>query len=204
MTIERGAPWGEAMPLPAGAPTVGDDAGLRAVVESARRRGAEPPTVGLLGGDLCRTLGGSGSSERMRSEHAMTFPVDVVRVVLDGRDEHWFVAHLVARRRAWWGWACVGMNAQWLGDWDLGPRSHPDDGLVDVTLGDLPLGDRWAARTRVRSGTHLPHPALRTERARSTEVVFPRPLTVRLDGVAVGRARTVALTVEPDAIRVVI
>jgi hypothetical protein len=27
------------------------------------------------------------------------------------------------------------MNAQWLGSWDLGPRSHPNDGLTDVTDG---------------------------------------------------------------------
>ena len=38
------------------------------------------------------------------------------------------------------------MNAQWLGDWDLGPRSHPNDGLLDVTDGTLPFGDRWKAR----------------------------------------------------------
>lgn len=204
MTIERGAAWGRAAPLPDGAPTVAADADLRALVEDARRRGADPPTVGLLGGDLCRTLGGTGSVERLRSPDAMALPVDVVRVEVDGRPPHWFVAHLVARRRLWWGWACVAMNAQWLGDRDLGPRSHPGDGLVDVTSGDLPLGDRWTARTRVRTGTHLPHPALRVQRAGDVEVRFPRPLVVRLDGDAVGTARSVRLVVEPDALTVVI
>ncbi len=204
MTIERGAPWGEAAPLPAGAPTVTDDAALRELVEAARRGGTPPPTVGLLGGDLCRTLGGTGSVERLRSGQATTVPVDVVRVVLDDDHEHWFVAHLVARRRAWWGWACVAMNAQWLGPWDLGPRSHPNDGLVDVTSGDLPLGDRWTARARLPAGAHLPHPALHTDRVRHAELTFPRPLEVRLDGSPVGRSRTAALTVEPDSLHVVV
>lgn len=204
MTIERGAPWGEAAPLPDDAPTVADDAALRRLVEAARRSGEDPPVVGLLGGDLCRTLGGTGSAERLRSAEAMTLPIDVVRVVLDEVDEHWFVAHLVARRPAWWGWACVAMNAQWLGRWDLGPRSHPDDGLVDITSGDLPVDDRWKARARLPTGTHLPHPALETERRPSARLTFPRPLVVRLDGTPVGRARAADLTVEPDALRVVV
>ncbi len=32
------------------------------------------------------------------------------------------------------------MNAQWLGSWDLGPRSHPNDGLLDLTDGDPAAG----------------------------------------------------------------
>ena len=204
MTVRRGATWGSAAPLPPGAPVVRTDAELRTLVERARRAGEPPPTVGLLGGDLCRTVGGTGSTERLRSDAATTLPVDVVRVVLDDEREHWFVAHLGARARGRWGWSCVAMNAQWLGDWDLGPRSHPGDGLVDITSGALPLGDRWEARRRMPSGTHLPHPALQTERCSATTLEFPVSRTVHLDRVAVGRARVAVLEVEADAVLVVV
>jgi diacylglycerol kinase family enzyme len=161
------------------------------------------PVLGLLGGDLCRTLGGLGDEARLRSEEAMTFPVDLGSVLVDGR-LHWFVAHLIARRSWWHGRAVAVMNAQWLGDWDLGPRSHPNDGLLDATDGTLPLGDRLAARRRVRTGTHLPHPALRTTRAAAMAYDLDPALEVRLDGESVGRAHHLAVRVEPDVLTVVV
>ena len=91
-------------------------------MESCRRAGQTLPTLGLLGGDLCRTLGGPGDEARLRSDDAMTFQVDVGAALLDGR-LHWFVAHLIARRSWWRGRLVAVMNAEWLGAWDLGPRS---------------------------------------------------------------------------------
>ena len=204
MTIERGRSWGRQRPLAADAPVVADDAALRHHVEISRRAGERPPAVGLIGGDLCRTLGGLGDVDRLRSAAATTFTVDVVRAVVDERRELWFAAHLVGRRPLWWGWAVVAMNAQWCGEWDLGPRSHPGDGLLDLTSGSLPLGDRLEARRRARSGSHLPHPALRTSRVSSIELALPRALTLRLDGVVEGRARHLFVAVEPDALEVTV
>ena len=136
MAIRRGEPWATNGPLAAHAPVVSDDAALRAHVEQARRRGAMPGEIGLLGGDLCATLGGPGRRERLTSDEAVRAPIDVVRVEFAG-ETYWFVAHLVAHRRAWRGDAAVAMNAEWLGSWKLGPRAHPNDGLVDVTSGRL-------------------------------------------------------------------
>src|SRR5690606_11974114 len=56
--------------------------------------------LGLVGGDLCRTLGGRGDVDRVRSDAGMRLPTDLGAVLLDGV-QHWFVAHLVARR-SWW------------------------------------------------------------------------------------------------------
>lgn len=203
MTIHKGEAWGAPGPLPADGVVVRSDAEARAVVTEARRTGRPVPVLGLLGGDLCRTLGGLGDEARLRSPDAMTFPVDLGSVLVDGR-LHWFVAHLIARRAWWRGRAVAVMNAQWLGDWDLGPRSHPNDGLLDATDGRLPLGDRLAARRRVRTGTHLPHPALRTTRAAAMSFDLDPALEVRLDGEPVGRARHLAVRVEPDALTVVV
>ena len=96
------------------------------------------------------------------------------------------------------------MNAEWLGDLDLGPRAHPGDGLLDVTEGSLALRDRLAARRRARTGSHLPHPGLRTSRSTRAELSFPDGVPVHLDGVAVGRRRRCSLHVEPDALTVVV
>lgn len=203
MTIEKGRPWGSPGPLPADGVVVHSDAEARRVVTDALLANQPVPTLGLLGGDLCRTLGGRGDAARMRSGEAMTFPVDLGRVLIDGR-RHWFVAHLIARRSWWRGRAVAVMNAQWLGDWDLAPRSHPNDGLLDATDGSLPLRDRLAARRRVRTGSHLPHPALRTTRAAAMTFDLDPPLGVELDGEAIGDARHLVIQVLPDALRVVV
>lgn len=206
MTIERGRPWGRPGALPAGSPVITHDAALRELVETAHDQGSlgSIGPVGLVGGDLCRTLGGTGNENRLASEEAWTFPVDLVRVRLDDAPARWCVAHCVVRGPGWTGQVYVAMNAQWLGRWDLGPRSHPNDGLLDVTEGRLPIGDRWEAARRVRTGSHLPHPDLRTRRVATDEVAFPRPRPVRLDGVRVGRARRLRLEVVRDALEVVV
>ena len=203
MTIAKGRPWGAPGALPADGVVVHTDAEARHVVESARRAGTEIPVLGLLGGDLCKTLGGLGSEARLRSDEAMTFPVDVGRLELDG-SPHWFVAHAIARGPLWLGRAVAVMNAEWLGEWDLGPKAHPDDALLDVTDGTLPLGDLLKARKRVRLGTHLPHPALQTSRVAQLDLTLDRARTIRLDGERIGRSRRLQIEVEPDALHVVV
>jgi hypothetical protein len=202
--ISKGSAYGAPGPLPAGAVVVRSDADAREALEEARRERQPPPALGLLGGDLCRTLGGhgDGGEERLRSEGGVCFPVDLGEVLLDGR-LHLFVAHLVARSPLWTR-VFVAMNAQWLGQWNLGPRAHPGDGLVDTYDASLSLGQLPAVRGRLHHGAHLPHPGIRERRAAAVQVELERPLPVRLDGTAVGRARTLAVRVEPDALTVVI
>ena len=84
------------------------------IVTAARRAGEPIPPLGLLGGDLCRTLGGTGDEARLRSDAAVQLPVDLGAVLVDGR-LHWFVAHLVARHGWWRGRVVAAMNAQFLG-----------------------------------------------------------------------------------------
>ena len=202
MPIAKGAPWGEAGPLPEGGVVVRSDAEARTVVEEARSAGQPVPPLGLLGGDLCRTLGGIGDEDRLRSPDAMRFPVDLGEVLLDGR-LHFFVAHLVARTRGW-GQALVAMNAQFLGPWIVGVRAHPNDGLLDVYQARLSLADRLKVRGRLSHGAHLPHPGIEERRTGAMQVELARPLPVRLDGESFGEARNVSLRVVPDAITVVV
>jgi len=206
VTIKKGQSWGHPGSLPDGGVVVRSDADARAALEDARRRGDPYPPLGLLGGDLCRTLGGTGDEARLHSVHATTFTVDLGQVLLDG-SLHLFVAHLVARTRLWTR-AYVVMNAQWCsgrhGPWNLGPRAHPGDGLLDAYDVHLRVGDLLRVRPRLHHGAHLPHPGIKERRAAAVQVELDRPLPVRLDGIPVGRARSLSVRVEPDALTVVV
>ncbi len=124
-------------------------------------------------------------------------------MLVDGR-LHWFVAHLVARRSWWRGRVVAAMNAQHLGEWDVAPRGHPNDGKLDVLDADLPLGQRWQVRSRLRLGTHVPHPGIEERHVAALQVDLVPGSRVWLDGEVVGPARSLSLRVEPDALRCVV
>jgi hypothetical protein len=205
VTIRKGEAWGETGALPAGGVVVRSDAEARAVVTAARRAGEPVPPLGLLGGDLCRTLGGRGDEARLRSDDAVRVPVDLGEVLIDGR-RHWFVAHLVARRGWWRGRIVAAMNAEFLGDWDVAPRAHPGDGVLDVldVGAGMSLGDRWRARSRLATGGHLPHPAIAVSRRQAVQIDLDSPTPVWLDGERVADARTLSIRVASDALRCVV
>lgn len=202
MPVERGQAWGAPGALPAGGVVVHSDAEAREVLEAARREKRPYPVLGLLGGDLCRTLGGRGDEGRLRSSDAMTFPVDLGEAMVDGR-LHLFVAHLVARNRTWTR-VFAACNAEFVGPWDAAPRSHPNDGLLDCYDCRVPLADIWKVRNRLRLGAHLPHPGIKEQRAPAVQVDLGKPLGIWVDGTPIGPGREVWVRVEPDALRVVV
>ena len=203
MTIKKGSPYGQpGVALPADGVVVRSDGEAREVLERARREGRDYPALGVLGGDLCRTLAGPGEERRLRSNDAVTFSVDLGEVLVDGR-MHLFVAHAIARNR-WWTRALVAMNAQWLGTWNLGPRGHPNDGLLDVYDARLRLGDLRKVRARLPAGAHLPHPRIAERRTRAVQVELDRAFPVYLDGVLVDEGSVLSMRVEPDALTVVV
>ena len=120
--------------------------------------------------------------------------------LLDGR-LHVFVAHLVARTRGW-SHVVAAMNAQFVGPWVLGPRAHPNDGLLDVYQADLSLPDRLKVRARVRHGAHLPHPRIKERRTAAMQIELEHPRPVYLDGERLDEGRNLFLRVEPDALTV--
>ena len=122
---------------------------------------------------------------------------------------HWWTAgstgswpHLVARRSWWRGRLLVAANASFLGRWNAAPRSHPGDGRLDVFDADPPLTVRLAARRRLPSGTHVPHPQITQRRITASQYDLDRGLDIYLDGVRLGRARTLSLRVEAGALEV--
>jgi diacylglycerol kinase family enzyme len=96
------------------------------------------------------------------------------------------------------------MNAQFLGRWDVAPRSHPADGRFDVLDADPGFGDRWKARSRLPQGLHVPHPDIAERRTAAEQIHLEPPLRAWLDGVVMGLVRDVVVRVEPDAVVVVV
>lgn len=204
MTIRKGEPWGTPGELPPEGVVARSDSEARAAVTRARRTDAELPVLGLLGGDLCRAVGGTGDEARLRSG-GTEVPVDLGAVLIDGR-LHWFVAHLLARKSWWRGQVVAVMNAQHLGAWDVAPRGHPNDGRLDVVQvkGTFGIGDRWKARRRLPTGSHVPHPEITERHVSAVQLDLEPGTRVWLDGELIGPARQLAIRVEPDALRCVV
>ena len=202
MTIRKGEPWGEAAQSPVDVRVVPTDRDARDWVLTQQGRHQTVLPVGLGGGDLARTLGGAtpGRFPGM----VMKAPIDLLRVQTDDGRSTVAVAHVVARRSWWRGEVLFAMNAQFLGEYDIAPRSHPNDGKVDTLLVAAAMSwrDRVQAKGRARTGTHVPHPQVTMRQATSAAFEFQRPLVVWVDGVRWGTASGLAITVEPDALTV--
>ena len=205
MPIAKGEDWGEPGRLPDGAPIFSADGQVSRAVEMARGHGIEQPTFGLTGGDLWRTLGAPpGGVDRLRNGPATRVVVDVGWMVFDDREiEHAFVAHCVARTRLW-GEALAVMNAEWLKQWDVAPKSHPGDGWLDVTDANLSWSERHKVRKRLPTGTHLPHPGLTISRVRQAEFEFEHRRRLYLDGAPFPRIRRLKFRLQPASLTVLV
>ena len=206
MTIGKGTPWGRPVDPPADLVVVDTDAELAARLDARRRDPAAPP-VAARAGDLAHTVGVARIAGRPTLNE---LPIDLFELRIGDLDGELRTvvgcAHAVMRspasRGGWWrGPVVVVMNAEFIGDWDVAPRGHPNDGRVEVFELDASLAvrQRLAARRRVRTATHVPHPLITTRTVRRASWSFEAPMAVVVDGVGVGTARRVELEVIADA-----
>lgn len=201
MTIRRGEAWGEPVVLSPEVPIVDSDARFGALATAARVAGTAIPEIALRSGDLARTLGGGAADRVVVGATVVRAPIDLLRIRDDGGRTIWCAAHLVARRSWWHGRVVVVANAQYLDGRDVAPRSHPNDGRLDVldVRPTMSVRDRLRARRRSATGTHVPHPDLLVHQSPAVRLEFDRPMTVWVDGVRWGTTRAVEVEVEPDA-----
>jgi hypothetical protein len=204
MTIKPGQAWGRPVPRPPDLVVVNSDVELARAISHER---ASP--IGVGGGDLARTLGVTSASPGALATRAMVneYLIDLIEVRLDGAEEPIVAcAHVVARSP--WGsghWLrgriLVVMNAEFIGEWDIAPRGHPNDGRVEVVDVDASMSarERLAARRRLPTGTHVPHPCIATRSVRTGSWQFGRPLDVVVDGRRVARASRLSIDVLADA-----
>lgn len=204
MTLSPGQSWGSVGLLPVDAPVVSTDADLAALV--GETNGDESPlVVGLAAGDLCMSLGGRGDVATRRGSEVTLLPIDIGQASCDDDPRpRLFAAHLVARGSMWAGPGAVVMNAERLGQWLPAPRAHPGDGRLDVVEGRLGVRERFLARSRVRTGDHVPHPELTVRRVPALTLAFAKPRRVLLDGNHVGHHRRLEIQLLPNAVVVAV
>lgn len=191
MTIRKGESWGSEVERPAGLSVAHSDA------ELARWIAADPGgEYAVDAGDLHRTVGAPGNSGA--TMHRL--PIDVLAVEVD-RQHHVAVAHVVLRRRWWRGRVVFVCNVGHVGTWNVAPRAHPNDGRFDVVeiASSMRIRERWEARRRLPTGTHVPHPAISMRTANEWSWSDPDGARVWVDGVDTGSATAVTVRVRPDA-----
>ena len=203
MTIRRGEDWGVSGELADDALVASSDAELARLLLAGGVLSGRHPEAGLIAGDLARTVGADGRSPDVRGPNRTRLPIDV-GVVSVGDDVMIFVAHVVIRNFAWTGRTTAIMNAAFRGSWNVSPRSHPNDGKLDVLVAELSFADRLKARTRLPGGTHLPHPDISVRRASDGSTPSGGREIVLVDGVRWDVAGEIEYRVIPDAATIVI
>ena len=197
MGVNRNEDWGALGMVPEDAQIAASNADLLKLLGDLN----SASVVILTGGDLCRTLGGRGRA--CPGGEATLVDIDVGEALVDGR-LHRFVSHFVVRPSRhpgrWW----VAANAAHRGRWNLAPRAHPGDGLLDVLDASLSWAEVPAAWRRLGLGVHVPHPGIREERTTATQVSFDRSARAWLDGRPIGGVDRLSLRVQPGALRVAI
>ena len=198
MGIAPGEEWGEACSSAPDLIVEGDDTDLASAVHDAPI-GVLVRFVHSAASDLARALGLRAGAEPRGVALAMDaldvgdgsiavnavvlgIPPDrlgardrarPVTLSLDGRDADAAVTRATT---------VVVATGQWLRGADLMPRGHPGDGKAEVQAYALRPGERRAMRSRLPSGTHVPHPRIVTRTARRVTVRTPRPWSLEIDG----------------------
>lgn len=198
--IDRFADWGENGALPEDGIVATTDRAAALVIANAHDG---IPAIGLIAGDLRRTLGGRRGRGQLRQPDATRAVVDYGLVRFDDQELP-FVAHVVARRSLLRGRLIAVMNAAFVGSWNVAPRAHPGDGMFDVVDSALSLTDRLKARRRLPAGTHVPHPGIHQKRGTSFDFTLESPLDLWVDGRKIARVGEFSVVLVPEAVPVVV
>jgi hypothetical protein len=100
--------------------------------------------------------------------------------------------------------AVVVATGEFLRGADLTPRGHPGDGRAEVQVYALRPGERAGMRARLPTGSHVPHPRIRTAAGRRVTVRARRPMAVELDGEPAPAAVATTVEVLPEAFSVLV
>ena len=216
--IRPGEPWGKPAEAGPDLTITGSDADLAAAV--AQNPGRLIRYSAESGSDLARAIGTDRGADG-----GLDVPFDALR--LDGEGE-WAVNMVVVgtppdrlgrfSRRFGTAVAVDGREivqraittlvvatGEFLRGHDVVPRGHPGDGRAEIQAYAVDPGERRALRSRLQTGTHVPHPAIRQATARSSVVCsFEHRVPVEIDGRPSAPAAHLAITVVPAAYRLLL
>ena len=193
--IAKGRDWGHPSRVPGHAIRCASD------VEAAEAQG---PVV-LAGGDLHRGLG--RPTPKSPGEESVLVRVDRMMCSITtrtGRLDIPALAHVVVGRLFSSGVFEACVNAGFVGDRNLTPRSHPGDGWVETIRIEPSMGlrQRREARRRSITGAHVPHPLVQVLPTRQWSCLRTGRERLVIDGVVIRRWVSVDVVVEPGAVDV--
>lgn len=87
---------------------------------------------------------------------------------------------------------------------DLVPRGHPGDGRAETQVYAVSGRERRQLRTRLATGTHVPHPRITQRSGTRVTVSVDRRVALEIDGRPAPRADRIDVTVVPDAYRLLL
>ena len=87
---------------------------------------------------------------------------------------------------------------------DVVPRGHPGDGRAEIQIYAVPGGERRGLRTRLATGTHVPHPRITQRTGGRVTVSTGRSVALEVDGRPGPATDLVEVTVVPGAYRLLL
>ncbi len=95
-------------------------------------------------------------------------------------------------------------TGQFLRGLDVVPRGHPGDGRAEVQVYALRPAQRRAARVRLATGAHIPHPAITQRAGRRVEIRTREPVPYEIDGYEAAPSAQLEISVVPGAYRLLL
>ena len=216
--IRPGEPWGRPTSARPDLEVAGGDADLASAV--ARRPGVLVRFRPDAGSDLARAIG-LGIDPRVAL--GVEVPLDLLRVddgpvatnmiVIGtppealGRFARRFGANVRVDARPVFHGPCTTVvisTGQFRRGLDLVPRGHPGDGRAEMQIYAVPGRQRRELRTRLATGTHVPHPKITQRSAARVTVSIDRRVPLEVDGRPAPATDLVDVEVVPSAYRLLL
>ena len=174
------------------------DSELIALYESGER------LIGLQGGDLYKSLGGSGvAGLEADGVNTVGLKLDLGQLVVD--ESSYLFASYCKLLKPMKPWSTIWIiNSPIIGQRRISPKSHPGDGWLDVVEFSLSFRQSLKAYKRSSTGDHLPHPQIKTSKKRTFMVNSNRKSKIVIDGKKIGFGKEVSISIIPHAIGVVL
>jgi hypothetical protein len=216
--IRPGEPWGQPTSATPDLEVAGGDAELASAV--ARRPGVLVRFRPDAGSDLARAIGlgidpgvGVGVEVPLDLLRVDDGPVAANMIVIGTPPEAlgWFAGRFGANvrvdSRPVFHGPCTTVvisTGQFRRGLDLVPRGHPGDGRAELQIYAVPGRQRRELRTRLATGTHVPHPMITQRSAARVTVSIDRRVRLEVDGRPAPATDLVDVELVPNAYRLLL
>ena len=197
--IHRGQPWGEPSCMTRDVLIVDND---QTMAHTDRTH-----EIFLSGGDIARSLG--NPSVPTLGSACTEVAIDAMVCDITTSDEQSITivaASSIIIGSYWKGQHVIVSNAGWIGERNVAPRSHPNDGKVEMLTmnSHMSLRQRFLAYRKMKTGTHLPHPQLSATQISTACIERQKGQKLVIDGEKFIDWTSISITVQPDYWRVMV